>query len=120
MRYALICLALFTLGLASRHYANPISDLFGKYPGDTLWAMLAFFGLGLLLSRYSTLTIAGIALAVSLSVELLKFYHAPWMIALRASTFGYLVLGHIFSVENLIAYSIGVVLAVTAEWLLSK
>ena len=117
---AAVCVALFGLGLASRHFPNPVSDLFGKYPGDTMWAMLAFFGLGLLMPRRSTLTLAGATLAVSLAVELLKFYHAPWMVALRASTFGYLVLGHIFSVENLIAYTIGVALAVAAEAFLPR
>ena len=114
--YFIIGLALFGLGLASRHFANPLTVLFGKYPGDTMWAMLLYCCLDLLLPRASIARIALFTAAISLTVELLKFYHAPWMIALRASTFGYLVLGHIFSIENLMAYAIGIVLFGACEW----
>ncbi len=116
--YALACLALFLTGLASRHYDNPVSDLFGKYPGDMLWAMLAFFSLGLLFPRLSTGGIALLTAAISLLVEVLKLYHAPWMVALRASTFGYLVLGHIFSYQNLMVYALGIALSALIESLL--
>ncbi len=107
------------LGLASRRYPNPISDLFGKYPGDALWAAMMFFALGALRPRAGTLSIAALTLATCFVVEAMKLYQAPWIVAIRHTTLGHLVFGHVFSVRNLLAYTVGiaVVLGVDVLWL---
>jgi hypothetical protein len=48
-------------GFASRRDAFAIPELFGKHPGDALWATMVFFGLGALLPRASALRIAVLA-----------------------------------------------------------
>ena len=38
--YLFMVLVTVLLGLASRRYTTPLSEYFGKYPGDALWAMM--------------------------------------------------------------------------------
>jgi len=103
------------LGLASRRHPSPLSDFFGKYPGDALWAAMVFFGWGALRPRSSSLNVALLALATCLVVEFMKLYQAPWIVGIRHTTLGHLVFGHVFSVQNLMAYAVGVVAALGIE-----
>ena len=45
---ALACL----LGIGSRRYAHALPGFIAAYAGDTLWALAAFLGFGLILPRY--------------------------------------------------------------------
>jgi hypothetical protein len=108
--------ACIALGLASRRDPNPVSDLFGKYPGDALWAAMVFFGLGALRPKDSSLRIASLALAACFAIEALKLYQAPWIVEIRYTTLGHLVFGHVFSAGNLVAYAVGVAVALGLEW----
>lgn len=113
-----VCFAIaILLGLASRRYASPLSALFGKYPGDALWAVMVFFGWGALRPRTSSLSVALLALATCFAVEALKLYQAPWIVGIRHTVLGHLVFGHVFSFENLTAYAVGVAVALGIEWL---
>ena len=103
------------LGLASRHDPGGIPEFLGKYPGDALWAMMVFFGWGALRPKLSTLSVAVVALATCWTVEALKLYQAPWVVDLRHTMIGHLVLGHVFSADNLVAYAVGVVAALGVE-----
>ena len=113
--YVLAFVVAILLGLASRRYPSAISELFGKYPGDALWAVMVFFGWGALRPRASTLSVALLALATCFVVEALKLYQAPWIVGIRHTTLGHLVFGHVFSVQNLVAYAAGVVVALGIE-----
>ena len=115
--YAMFVVVSILLGLASRQYPNGISSLFGKYPGDALWAAMVFFGLGALRPEASTLNIALLAFATSFSVEFMKLYQAPWIVGIRDTTAGHLVFGRVFAVWNLVAYAVGIWTAATGEWL---
>lgn len=114
--YVLAFAVCILLGLASRRYAGPHGELFGKYPGDALWAAMVFFGLGALRTRASTVNNAILALAICLAIELLKRYQAPWIVEIRHTTLGHLVFGHVFSFQNLVAYAVGVIVALGIEW----
>ena len=113
--YALAVVVVILLGLASRRYHGAIPELFGKYPGDALWAVMVFFGWGVLRPRASTLSVALLAFTTCFLVEVMKLYQAPWIVGIRHTTLGHLVFGHVFSVENLVAYAVGVVAAVGVE-----
>ena len=113
--YALAFVVVILLGVASRRYPTPISELFGKYPGDALWAATVFFGLGALRPRASTLSNTALAFAICFVVEAMKLYQAPWIVGIRRTTLGHLVFGHVFSVQNLVAYAVGVVVALGVE-----
>ena len=113
--YVLALVVAILLGLASRRYHGAISEFLGKYPGDALWAVMVFFGWGALRPRASTRSVALLALATCLVVEAMKLYQAPWIVGIRHTTLGHLIFGHVFSVENLAAYAVGVAVALSAE-----
>src|SRR5208337_5557027 len=89
-RNPVIWLAMITLaavlGIGSRRYAHALPGFIAAYAGDTLWALAAFLGFGLILPRVSTRTIAMLALAFSVAVELSQLYHAPWIDSIRHTT----------------------------------
>ncbi len=96
------------LGLASRRYPLPGPPWIGKYPGDALWAARIFCGWSALLPRTSIRRVTVVAPASSLAVELQKLDRSPWLVAMRRTTWGHLLLGHAFSFANLLAYALGV------------
>lgn len=106
--YAAAFAGTIAVGLASRRVPRTLPSLVSKYPGDALWALMVFFGLGALFRTAATLHLAAGALGLAVTVELLKLYQAPWIVAVRHTTLGHLVFGHVFSWENLAAYAVGV------------
>ena len=95
-------------GLASRRYPFLFPSFLGKYPGDALWALMAFLGWALMKPRGATLRLAVLAWATSCLVEVSQLYQAPWINAIRATTLGHLVLGSTFSWLDIAAYTVGV------------
>jgi hypothetical protein len=118
-RNPLVQIALITLvcvlGIGSRRYAHALPGLVATYAGDTMWALAAFLGVGLLLPRASTRTIALLAMSLSIAVELSQLYHAPWIDSIRQTTLGGLILGFGFLWSDLACYAAGVGLGVCAE-----
>ncbi|MHB1557087.1 MAG: ribosomal maturation YjgA family protein [Isosphaeraceae bacterium] len=104
-----------SLGLGSRRYAARLPTFVADYAGDTLWALAAFLGLGLVFPRSSTIRLALSALAISVAVELSPLYHARWIDALRDTTPGALVLGHGFVWSDLVCYTAGVGLGIVID-----
>ena len=76
------------LGIGSRRYAHALPGFIATYAGDTLWAVAAFLGIGLILPRASTRTIAILAMAFSIAVELSQLYHTLWIDSIRHTTLG--------------------------------
>jgi hypothetical protein len=118
--YGLALFAAIAAGLASRHLPAGWQASVGKYPGDALWALMVFFGLGALMPRVSSLRLAAGAFGFSVLIETLKLYQAPWAVAIRHTTLGHLVFGHVFSWQNLVAYAVGVLAGLTIELALSQ
>jgi hypothetical protein len=110
---ALIALAA-CLGIGSRRLAGHLPSFVAAYAGDTLWALVAFLGFGLILSRVSTWRVAVLAMTFSVLIEVSQFYHAPWIDSIRRTTFG-LVLGYGFVWSDLACYVVGVGLGMLAE-----
>jgi len=108
---ALACL----LGIGSRRYAHALPGFIATYAGDTLWALAAFFGFGVLLPKTSTQTIAILAMAFSVAIEFSQLYHAPWIDSIRQTTLGGLILGFGFLWSDLICYAVGVGLGLAIE-----
>jgi hypothetical protein len=108
---SLVC----ALGLGSRRYAAALPGVIAAYAGDTLWALAAFLGLGVLLPRASTRRVALLATAFSVLVELSQLYHASWIDAVRRTTLGGLVLGFGFLWSDLACYALGVGIGVLID-----
>jgi hypothetical protein len=110
---ALACL----LGIGSRRYAHALPAFIAAYAGDTLWALAAFLGIGLVLPRAPTRTIALLATSFSVAVEISQLYHAPWIDSIRQTTLGGLILGFGFLWSDLACYALGVGIGVLLEFI---
>jgi hypothetical protein len=106
--YGLTSLCVIGLGLASRAWYGLFPPALGKYPGDALWALMVFLGLGFLLPKVSTRSLGMVALCVAFLDEFSQLYQADWINAVRSTALGHLVLGAGFSWADLLAYTIGV------------
>jgi Protein of unknown function (DUF2809) len=103
------------LGLGSRRYAHALPAFVAAYAGDTLWALVAFLGFGLVLPRATTRTVALLAITFSVLIEVSQLYHTPWIDSIRHTTLGGLVLGFDFVWSDLACYVVGVGLGVVIE-----
>ena len=63
----------------------------------------------------STRTVAFLAMAFSIAIELSQLYHAPWIDSIRQTTLGGLILGFGFLWSDLACYAVGVGLGVLLE-----
>ena len=113
-------LATMALGLASRHWPGALPAALGKYPGDALWALMVLLAWRALRPRARTADVAACAMATCAGVEAAKLWQAPWLVAFRHTTFGHLLLGHVFSWRNLVAYGVGVLAGVALDRLLAR
>jgi Protein of unknown function (DUF2809) len=111
--YAIAIFVVIIIGLGSRRYLQ-----LGKYPGDALWTIVVFLLLGFALPRVNTLKVTAIALFISYAVEFGQLYRAPWLVAIRSTTLGHLLLGSDFNWGDLVAYTIGALIALVVETLI--
>ena len=118
--YSLLMLTVIAAGLLSRRFPQFVPTALGQSPGDALWALMVFLGLGCLCPRAATGTLALAALGFSFAVEFSQLYHAPWIDAVRATRLGHLALGQGFLWTDLVAYTVGVALGAVAEWLVMR
>ena len=109
---AVVCL----LGIGSRRYAHCLPGFIAAYAGDTLWALARCFSESAgLFPRASTRTIALLAMAFSVTIEISQLYHAPWIDSIRQTTLGGLILGFGFLWSDLACYAAGVGLGVMID-----
>lgn len=113
--YLILILVTLLIGLASRKYPEYFTDFLAEYLGDTLWALLVFWGFGFVFQKKSIAFIAISTLTFSFSIELSQLYQALWIENIRNTTLGALVLGHGFLWSDLICYIAGVGLGVGIE-----
>jgi hypothetical protein len=113
--YAITTLCVIGIGLASRQYQGLFPVFMGKYPGDALWALMVFLGLGFFFPKTKILQRAAYALAISYWVEGSQLYRAPWIDNIRSHKIGHLVLGQGFNWGDLLAYALGIVVGVLGE-----
>ena len=119
---AALALAVIACGLCLRWYGFPLGlpAFVVKYGGSLLWATMVFLLVGVLLPRLTRTQIAAIAMAIAIVVEFSRLVHTPWLDAFRLTTAGALLLGRIFSLWNLVAYAVGIALAVQLDRLMEK
>jgi hypothetical protein len=102
------CVLVLLLGIASRRIPGLFPEVFGKYPGDALWALAVYCGWAIVMPAASVRRVVIWALASSFLVECSQLYHAPWIDAIRRTTIGHLVLGFTFHSWDFLAYTIGI------------
>jgi hypothetical protein len=106
------------LGLGSRRLAAYLPHAVATYPGDTMWALAVFLGLGLFFRALATGWVALLALVISYLVELSQLYHAPWIDSIRDNAIGHIALGSGFDPWDLACYTVGVGTGVLLDMLI--
>lgn len=114
-RYLTLALATIVLGLAVHLYGGALGAAVQDVVGDALWAMMVAWWIGVLAPDAPVLQRSAVALAIAFAVELSQLYHAPTLDAIRSTTLGHLVLGSGFDPRDLVAYTLGVLLAFRIE-----
>jgi hypothetical protein len=118
--YALLVVGTIAAGLATRSTLFNMSPVFGKYPGDCLWAAMVFWGVGMSFPALSTFRTAGLAVLICFVVETMKLLPWDWLNSIRQTTLGHLMIGRAFTWQNYIAYSVGVIVASLGEALIAR
>jgi hypothetical protein len=111
LRYAALVGATVAVGLAVHRLNLGLHPLVRDVTGDALWAMMIFFGLGVVQPVMGWRTRLGLAVVICFGVELSQLYHRPWLDAVRATTPGHLVLGSGFDPRDFLSYLLGVITA---------
>lgn len=118
--YCIITLVVMVMGLLSRKFMFIFPKSIAPFIGDMFWAMMVYYGFRSLFAR-STITKSFVAAIIfSFSIEVSQLYQANWINNIRATTLGGLVLGYGFLWEDLISYSIGIVLGVAMDKLINE
>ncbi len=113
--YLVLLAVIIALGIGSRRFGRVLPGFVAAFAGDTLWALAAFVGIGLILSSASTWRVATLAFLLAVLVEVSQLYHAPWIDSIRDTTLGALVLGHGFLWSDLGCYAVGVGIGILFE-----
>ncbi|RXG99316.1 DUF2809 domain-containing protein [Bradyrhizobium zhanjiangense] len=118
---AALALGVIVCGLSLRWYGFPLGlpAFVVKYGGSILWATMVLLLAGVLLPRLTRTQIAAIAVMIAIVVEFSRLVHTPWLDAFRLTTAGALLLGRIFSLWNLVAYAVGILLGVWLDRLVA-
>ncbi len=113
--YLVLAIATILIGLASRRYGVFLPDLLAQYAGDTLWALVVFLGISVLLVDSSLARRFWLSLLIAFAVEFSQLYHAPWLDSVRRTTFGALVLGWGFLWTDLACYTVGILFGAAVD-----
>ena len=108
-------LIFFTIivGLFSRTKYLPYPDF--MWVGDIFYGLLIFFIIGFLYPDRSKSGVGLAAFILCCMIELSQLYQADWIVLLRETKMGALVLGHTFLWSDLLAYGVGVLLGIGIE-----
>ena len=112
---ALVAVFIIVAGLMSRVHSLPGLALFGKYPGDVLWAQMVYALAACVWPRAAIVQLVGISAGVAYAVEFSQLIQTESLNALRATVLGHLVLGSRFAVEDLAAYTLGIAVCAGIE-----
>ena len=92
----------------------------GDMLGDALYATMVFFLAGVIFPRWTVFKRAAVALIFAFCIEFTQLYHRPWIDEIRSTSLGATILGYTFAWQDLICYTLGVVLGVMTASLLAR
>lgn len=115
IKYFVIVCLIISIGLSSRSL-----DFIPLIIGDILYAMMIYFIMRFFFLKFRPIKIACIALVICFGIEFLQLYQAEWLVSIRNTKLGALVLGQGFLLSDLSAYFLGVSVAYFLEYLFRK
>ena len=98
-------IVLICLGLLSRKIS-----FIPAFTGDALWAMMVYCCWRIVLIRRRLAMTAMAALITSYAVEFSQMLSMPWLVRLRATFLGHMLLGQGFLWSDLLAYTLGIII----------
>lgn len=112
IRFGLCALAVIAAGLMLRLFGYRLGLPFFlvKYGGSVLWGSMVFLLVGTIVPNVRSRAI-WISVAIALIVEFIRLVHFPALDAFRTTQFGLLLLGRVFSLWNIVAYCVGIIIA---------
>jgi hypothetical protein len=90
--YLLLVIVTITLGLLSRSNLVTLHPFISDYAGDTLWALMVYWGIRMILPKHAIFVSAFFALIFAFGIEFSQLYQAPWIDSIRATKLGALIL----------------------------
>lgn len=120
IRYMFMSLIVMCLGLLSRKFVDYIPDIINMFLGDSLWALMIYLLIRMILIKFSINRVALISILFCFSIEISQLYHEPWIDAIRRTTLGGLVLGYGFLWSDLGAYLLGIVVGIIIDKFIKK
>ena len=79
-----------------------------KYGGSILWAAMVYAIFVAIFPKRRPIEIGVSACAFSLTVELFKLVHTPWLDAFRLTLTGQLLIGRYFAIADIVAYWVSI------------
>jgi hypothetical protein len=111
IKYLVAIIISIVLGLSSRNFSDLMPILISKHAGDMLWASMVYFGFRFFFIKRSLTWAVGFSLLFSFAIEFSQLYKAEWIIELRNTVIGSLILGSGFLMVDLIRYVLGITIA---------
>lgn len=115
IKYFIITIIIMFMGLLSRKFMFIFPRNIAPFIGDMLWAMMVYFGFRFLFPKLNITKSLVLAFLFSFSIEISQLYQAEWINNIRNTIIGGLILGHGFLFEDLISYSIGIILGCVVD-----
>jgi hypothetical protein len=113
--YLILIISVIILGIFSRKI-----DGIPTFVGDTLYAVMIYFGMRMLFIDNSFNITIVLALVFCFCIEFLQLYRAEWLLAIRRTTLGHYALGQGFLWSDLGYYTLGIIIAFLIDFNLVK
>ncbi|KRF11095.1 DUF2809 domain-containing protein [Paenibacillus sp. Soil787] len=111
IKYVVAIIISVVLGLSSRRFSGQIPLFIAKHAGDVLWASMVYFGFRFFFVKRRLTWAAGISVIFSFAIEFSQLYQADWIVEIRNTVIGSLILGRGYLTVDLFRYVIGIIIA---------
>ena len=106
--YSLLSILIVPLGLFIRRHKFDFPYIIGEFAPDALWALLLFWVFTIIFFRYSENKIFWLTLIFTYFIEFSQVYQGAWLVSLRQTFIGAMLLGHVFLWSDLVCYTVGI------------
>jgi Protein of unknown function (DUF2809) len=117
IQYLILIILVIALGITSRKMEG-----IPMFFGDTLYAVMIYFGLRMVFINLNLKKTAILALLICFAIEFLQLYDAKWMLEIRRTSIGHYVLGQGFLLSDLGYYTLGIIMTflIDSNWIKRK
>ena len=112
----ILLLITIPIGLAIRLLPLGLPWFLYKYGGSVLWAIALYWLLAAILPKLRPQAFATLAIAIATLLELSRLIPIAPIDAFRLTFAGKILLGRFFSLKNILAYILGIILTATLDY----